>query len=105
MSLRQKLSREHVASFVRVGLWVVMLAALSFAGFAERPIDAAQAERQQDETHGRGPIASKNEYVGSSVCSQCHLDIYTQYLTWHQASETSRRLATIPGVGPVIASA
>lgn len=28
-----------------------------------------------------------------------------EILTWHQASETSRRLATIPGVGPVIASA
>lgn len=26
-------------------------------------------------------------------------------LSWHQASETSRRLATIPGIGPVIASA
>src|SRR5487761_1162445 len=103
MSLRQKLSREHVASFVRVGLWVVMLAALSFAGFAERPIDAAQAERQQDETHGRGPIASKNEYVGSSVCSQCHLDIYTQYLRTsmgHSISEiTPASLKTLPVSG------
>lgn len=26
-------------------------------------------------------------------------------LNWHQASDTSRRLATIPGVGPIIASA
>jgi transposase len=28
-----------------------------------------------------------------------------EILAWHQASETSRRLATIPGSGPVIASA
>jgi transposase len=29
----------------------------------------------------------------------------TEILSWHQSSETSRRLATIPGIGPVIASA
>jgi len=28
-----------------------------------------------------------------------------EILSWHQASDTSRRLATIPGIGPVIASA
>lgn len=31
--------------------------------------------------------------------------IEAEILAWHQASETSRRLATIPGIGPVIASA
>jgi len=31
--------------------------------------------------------------------------IDAEILAWHQASETSRRLATIPGIGPVIASA
>jgi len=31
--------------------------------------------------------------------------IDAEILAWHQASEMSRRLATIPGVGPVIASA
>ena len=28
-----------------------------------------------------------------------------QILTWHRNDETGRRLATIPGIGPVIASA
>jgi transposase len=31
--------------------------------------------------------------------------IETEILAWHQASETSRRLATVPGISPVIASA
>jgi transposase len=31
--------------------------------------------------------------------------IGAEIMTWHQANDTSRRLATIPGIGPVIASA
>jgi transposase len=32
-------------------------------------------------------------------------DLETKILTWHQETDASRRLATIPGVGPLIASA
>jgi len=38
--------------------------------------------------------------------SETQIDaIDAEILGWHQASDTSRRLATIPGIGPVIASA
>jgi transposase len=38
--------------------------------------------------------------------SEAQIDaIDAEILGWHQASDTSRRLATIPGIGPVIASA
>jgi transposase len=38
--------------------------------------------------------------------SETQIDtIEAEILSWHQASDASRRLATIPGIGPVIASA
>jgi transposase len=44
--------------------------------------------------------------VAQLRASESQIDaIEDSMLSWHQASETSRRLATIPGIGPVIASA
>jgi transposase len=44
--------------------------------------------------------------VAQLRASETQIDaIDEEMLSWHQANETSRRLATIPGVGPVIASA
>jgi transposase len=44
--------------------------------------------------------------VAQLHASEAQIDaLDAEILKWHRASETSRRLATIPGVGPVIASA
>jgi transposase len=44
--------------------------------------------------------------VAQLQASEVQIDaIDAEILGWHQASEASRRLATIPGIGPVIASA
>jgi transposase len=44
--------------------------------------------------------------VAQLQASEAQIDtIDAEMLKWHQANEASRRLATIPGIGPVIASA
>jgi transposase len=44
--------------------------------------------------------------VAQLQVSETQIDVIdAEILGWHQASEASRRLATIPGIGPVIASA
>jgi transposase len=44
--------------------------------------------------------------VAQLRASETQIDaIDAEIMSWHQASEASRRLATIPGIGPVIASA
>jgi transposase len=44
--------------------------------------------------------------IAQLQASETQIDtIDAEILTWHQANDTSRRLATIPGIGPVIASA
>jgi transposase len=84
---------------------------------AEFGIVAAQGARHvielvavvQDRHDARLP-ASVRAALAPLVCQMTSLevgidDFDRQILAWHRADETSRRLATIPGIGPLTASA
>jgi transposase len=51
----------------------------------------------------RGALAPLANQLASLDAQICDLD--RKLLAWHRSNETSQRLATIPGVGPVTASA
>ncbi|MCK4867216.1 MAG: IS110 family transposase, partial [Alphaproteobacteria bacterium] len=62
-----------------------------------------------DETDGRIPPLARRvlgELVGQLRGSMARIDeLEREMKAWHKASEVSQRLATIPGVGPVTATA
>lgn len=60
---------------------------------------------EQDElpAHARSALFSIVTQLGALERQINHLE--EEILAWHRADETSRRLATIPGIGPITASA
>lgn len=88
--------RGHLAEFGIVatkGIWNVKALAARVADETESRIPAVARPALQALA---GQIAALREPLGK---------IDAALLAWHKANEASHRLATIPGVGPVVASA
>src|SRR5258707_1541327 len=87
--------RGHLAEFgiieARGPDKVVRLVALLEDAEAPVPALARQALR---------PLATQLEAVAVQIAA-----IEAAIVAWHRENETSQRLATIPGIGPIIASA
>ena len=73
------------------------------AGGVSAALKALHEEQDRLPVHARSAlhgIAAQFRALSSEIAR-----LEAQILTWHRSDETSRRLATIPGIGPITASA
>jgi hypothetical protein len=96
--LRQHRSQQHKLSGHRPVRWVPVFAVLAFTAFGQTRNGFQRARPSTTERDAVQTTTENDGYVGSEACSDCHSDIYTEYMR----TGMGRSMSSISSVSPAL---